>query len=138
MNIGLFKKSFEASIHGFSLRFKNEALENDYVAARTSLKLLSRSSRRFLLAAMAGYFAVYIIDIICAVATSPDYTYSPQVWGFTGLLIPIVIFEALCYCFDYLVPLRGTAFTVIGALVMFHNNFSNFEAKVFYPFVGTE
>ncbi len=135
---GLFHKPFESSIYPFSLRFKDHDLEHAYLTTRGNLELLSNSSKLFLVAALAGHFVIYLIDIIATLATNPDYKFSTAAWVFYSILIPIIISEILCFACNRLVPYRGIIFTVVGGMVLFHNDFANFEAKLFYPFVGTE
>ncbi len=135
---GLFQKPFEDSIESFYLRFKDNALEQAYLTARASLKLLSSSTKRFLLAAFAGPFIFYSIDIISTTSLNQDYELAPASWVFCGIFFPIIICEILCFTCNCLVPYRGIAFTVLGGLVLFHNNFADFEGKIFYPFFGEE
>ncbi len=129
---------FASVIYPFTLKFKDSNLESSYVSARTNFELLSTSSRKFLMAVFAGYFLVTGIDFAAAISTSPGYTFTTQVWVFYSLLFPLLLCEAASYFLKSMYWCRGIPLTVLGCGILFHNNFSNFEDEVFYPFIGTE
>ena len=136
--IGLISQPFETSINQFSLKFKDSELEDAYVEAQTSLKFLTSTNKRFLLFILIGHFSFHMLDIISALGINPDYTFKMETWIVYGMLPIIAILEALFFCFTCLSVCRSLAITILGAFVLFHNNFDTFESEVFYPFTGTE
>ncbi len=134
----LSQKSFESSIHAVTLRFKDAGLENSYITARSGMKLLTINAKRFLLAILVAHFVIHLIDILGTLGTSSNYTFSLEVWIVYSFLLVIILAEAVFYCVPTLIWFRGVAITVIGCFVLFHNDFANFQEKLFYPFIGTE
>jgi len=135
---GIIQDSFETNIYPDSLRFKDAQLEKDYVNAKTEFKLLSANSKFFLLAALLGHFIFALFDIIAALGLDPNYTLSTEAWVFYSLMIPSALCEAICFLCTKLSPCRGIVVTILGCLILFHNDFNTFSPDTFYPFLGIE
>ncbi len=135
---GLAFESFESSIRGFSLTFRDPELEKAYVQARADMKFLTVTTKRFLLMVLIGHFSFHLLDVCSALGINPDYTFSASTWAVYSLLLVIIAGEVLCFFCQRLTPFRGLSFSLLAGVVLLHTNFSNFEALVFYPFVGTE
>ena len=136
--IGLISQSFEDSIYTFSLKFKDPELEEAYVEAQTSLKFVSATNKRFLIFILAGHFSFHIMDISSALGINPDYTFKLETWIVYGFLPLIILMEMVFYFCRSMASARGIPITILGAFVLFHNNFDTFESEMFYPYTGTE
>ena len=135
---GLVQITFEDSIYPYSLQFKDTEFEESYITARAGLKLLSIAAMRYITTSLIAFCSLYLVDLISALSDNANYTSGITVWIFYLMLIPIIIGEALCFFCAKFVSWRGVIITVLGGMVLFHNDFGNYEAKLFYPFVGTE
>ena len=133
---GIFSKSFEDSIYPYSLSFIDPKLEQAYAQARTEFRLITRNSTWFLWTIIAGYFIFVILDVISASSGSSEYGYSTATWVSHALLVPISIFEVVCYRCNSMHEWRGIVASVLGTIILFFNAFESFYNSMYYPFVG--
>ncbi len=131
-------ETFENSIAGFTLKFRNPTLESAYMCARMDFKLLSVATRRFLGAIVLAHLSFHLLDMYSAASANPNYAFSPQTWLAQSFLVLIIGGEALSYFCTRMSSLRGIFFTLFGLFMMLNTTFSAFCADVYYPFIGTK
>ena len=137
-HIGLIFQPFESSINCLTLKFNDPELEAAYIEGQISLKFLSAATKRFLLFILIGELSLNLLDVISAAGLNPNYTFALGIWIVYSLLPVVVILEVLFYFNTSLSIARGTPITVIGAFILFHNNYSMYKDETFYPYNGSE
>lgn len=134
---GIGKKSFENSIYGLSLCFKDQEIEEAFMLAKTNLVMLTTGAKRFLIVIIIGYIVVYGLDAATALVSSVNYTFSCFEWILYSLFIPVIILEVTFYFFPNVSLFRGAPWTLMGALIAIERIYF-YEPKGFYPNFGTE
>jgi len=135
---GLLQNSFEDSIYSFTLKFKDIEMEESYMALKSSMKMLTSSSRCFLFVVVIGFFAITLLDMSSALTSNPEYKFAASVWVVYSTIFLAFAVEFICFFCDRLSNYRGIMITIIGCLVLVYNSFSVNYQKIFYPFIGIE
>jgi len=135
---GLLHGTFDESIYPFTLKFNDVELETEYTIAKISMKLLTTSSKRFLIVILIGFILVVLLDMGSAMTDNPQYAFVIAGWAVYFTIFPTLAWEICCLFCNKISFYRGVAITIVGCLVLFFNSYSIYYEKIYYPYVGIE
>ena len=133
---GTLSKPFEESIYSYSLCFIDQKLEDEYMKAKTEFRLITPTAKCFMWTIMFAYVFFIIFDAFSALGGNTKYGYSIACWVSHSLLIPVAIFEIICYVRPSIHEWRGIAISIVGTIVTFFNGFDSFYQTEYYPYIG--
>lgn len=128
----LHDTSFEDSIEWFSLRFKENTIEDIYCNARINFLLVAKTIIRFLWISLALQLIMISLDIVASFS-SPDSSFATLdiiIYCCYGVTI---ICEIACYYIPQTSNFRGCFGTIIICFIVTYYSFAGKADKIFYP-----
>lgn len=132
----MFKgKSFENSVHKYTLKFKDAALEERYKKSCANVLMYAKLKRFLLIAVLVFFIFVLLSEILLAVMSSNfEFNVLRRCVTF-GIVIVIAILEVVFWKVERLAMLRTTAVSIVFTILLVNDSFRKYSELYPYPVV---
>ncbi|MDR3549041.1 MAG: hypothetical protein P4M11_12400 [Candidatus Pacebacteria bacterium] len=127
------QETFESSICWWSLEFRGGDFEESYRDERRTLKRIPKQIKLFFIILVATVASLLVLDILCAMLMSSDYSYGISDYIIAALYVPAFLIEYALYRIKCLSIFRGSVITIAIYFLLFYNSMTTYAQKLEYP-----